>query len=250
MEKKEFSPLYVTRLSTDNVYGLLHSTVALGTNAKNDLNPVSAAILAQMVVDKDELSASIKKTTGSTLTPQLNEADHTRDQEFNAIKRAVVYYSKEADAAKKEAALALKQFLTPFWDVAAKAMDVETTLLADLLTRYKADAGLQTKAAAIGVDARLARLETLNNQFDALWKSRITEKAQNTGVAASRLRTGIYWVYERFCTSVELAATFAPTDGLLQLFNEMDAVRKKYSLLVPQQSSGNTGTPDETAGNQ
>lgn len=250
MERREFSTLYTARLAIDYVYGLTNSTADLGNSAKTNLDVVSIATLTQLNTDKDALAAAIKKATASVITTQLTEANKSRSEVFAEIKRTITFNVKSSNSQKKEAAQNVKNFFNAYWDINEKAIEAQTTLFADLVTKYKEKSTLKEQAAIIGVDTLMTTLETTNTNFGTLYKNRTTEKAQNAGVSASSLKPQILWSYERFCTSVELAATFTPSDALTLLFNEMDALRKKYSVLVSQTEeeadNGNTNTGTTT----
>ena len=232
MNFKEFSSLYVSRLSNENMYGLCTSTISMAQNSQEGIGTLLQAILEQLVSAHKKLTGVIKKNKGSQLTTEVADADNARDMEHNSIKRTLVFYSQDDDEGIKNAAQTLKQFFQPYWDCNDKPMDTQTALTKEMIEKYKANADLTGKAAQVNVAARFEKLEQLNNRFDELYKNRNTEKANSNSPSASSLRPEVDTLYTKFCQAVELEVNFTPSDIVTQVFGELDNLRKKYSVLA------------------
>jgi hypothetical protein len=70
---------------------------------------------------------------------------------------------------------------------------------------------------------------TLNN----LYVQRLAERGLVEGQTASDLKRPTVLAYDGFCDSVAVTLSALPTPALQLLFNEMNDIRRKYSLRVP-----------------
>lgn len=53
--------------------------------------------------------------------------------------------------------------------------------------------------------------------------------------SGSELRPKAIDAYKKFCILIELALDYLPNQELINLFNQMDELRKKYQALIPQE---------------
>jgi len=242
MDKKTFSTLHTRMLGIDKLFGLIDSTANMGTSAQSLMDSLGTAVLARLVACRDELATAIKKVANSILTGQVNVADKDRDSRMTEVKNTINLHMKGRDASKKNAAESLKNFLSGYWHVESEPLDVETTLIADFMSKYNASETYKTQAALIGIDGYLTELEASNNNLNALYQKRNSEVAANVGDSASGLKPDLVWVYDQFCNIVEMSANFTPSDTFTTLFNEMETLRKKYRVLVPTSSGSDDST--------
>jgi hypothetical protein len=232
MNYKSFFSLAISKLSIDYLYGLVTSTLSLARGVLEQLSPLCSSVLTRMGTAVEALDASIKKEVGSVLTIQLVALDKLRDALHRDIRRTITLYVKGTQPDKKEAALSLKQFYSPFWEMHDKAMDAQTALTTDMLGRYKSNPDLMAQAVLVGLDGIFSQLEEKNTSFDTLYKTRNAAQASQKLPAASSLRKEAEQAYIDFCTALELEVNYVPTDATSQLFNELNALRSKYSSLV------------------
>ncbi|GET22098.1 DUF6261 family protein [Prolixibacter denitrificans] len=235
MDEKLFSTLYVARLKINDLFSLNKSTIEYANPVKESIGAIPAATLTQLINDNEAMGVQMNKPAKNMLTQQLVDLDQDRDDRFAEIKRNITTNIKGRDEAKKTAARNLKGFFEPYWDVDKKAMNTETGVFAEMLGKYNANEALKADAATIGIADMLTGLETANTEFDTLYKTRNSDEAQN-GPSATSLKTTAAKSYEQFCTAIEQAVNFAPTDVLTTLFGQMDELRKTYAALNGRKS--------------
>lgn len=227
MENHAFSPLYVAKLPINGIYSLNKSTIEFAKPIVSEIGPIPTAALTYLETINQNLVASMNKNLKSSFTDDVKALDKDRDTDIAEIKRVTGSYLRSSDAAKKAAASTLQLFLAPYWNIATVAQDIETGVVDEMLTKYKARPDLLAAAKVLGIDSLFGSLETKNRAFDTKFKSRNAEYSERTE-AASNVKPAAVAAYLQFCTAIEQAANFAPNDTLIALFNKMDELRKKY----------------------
>jgi len=233
MKKLVFSTLYIFRLSVDNLFGLVKSTINLAVAIKSNMAELTNAALNQLIADNEKYQQVVKKPRKSELTEKLLLADKDRNDRFGEIKRTVSLHLKGRNAEKKAVAQSLEYFFKPYWDVATKPLNTETSLLAEMFGKYDASADLQKAAINNGIDIMLAELEGVNLAYDVMYKQRMGEGAELPEESASEQKSTVCNSYTEFCNAIEQAANFTPNESILTLFKKMDELRKKYHALTP-----------------
>jgi hypothetical protein len=112
------------------------------------------------------------------------------------------------------------------------ALNTETEQINEMLAKYNASPALVGQATLIGIAAMLTELGAVNSEFDLLYQQRTGQEGAKTGPSASSLKAAAAKSYSQFCTVVEQAVNLTPSADLTTLFNNMDELRKKYSVLV------------------
>jgi len=238
MENHAFSPLYVAKLPINGIYSLNKSTIELAKPVVSEIGPIPTAALTYLETINQNLVASMNKNQKSSFTDDVKALDKDRDTDIAEIKRVTSSYLKSSDAVKKAASSTLQLFLAPYWNIATVAQDIETGVVDEMLTKYKARPDLLAAAKVLDIDALFVSLETKNTAFDTKFKSRNTEYSERTE-AASNVKPAAVAAYLHFCTAIEQAANFAPNDTIIALFNKMDELRKNYHA----QEGGAKDTP-------
>jgi Family of unknown function (DUF6261) len=238
MENHAFSPLYVAKLPINGIYSLNKSTIELAKPVVSEIGPIPTAALTYLETINQNLVASMNKNQKSSFTDDVKALDKDRDTDIAEIKRVTSSYLKSSDAVKKAASSTLQLFLAPYWNIATVAQDIETGVVDEMLTKYKARPDLLAAAKVLDIDSLFVSLETKNTAFDTKFKSRNTEYSERTE-AASSVKPAAVAAYLHFCTAIEQTANFAPNDTIIALFNKMDELRKNYHA----QEGGGKDTP-------
>ena len=233
MKKLEFSTLYIFRLSVDNLFGLVKSTIDLAVAVKMNFSELTNAALNLLIWNNEKYQQVIKKPRKSNLTEKLLLADKDRNDRFSEIKRTVTLHLKGRNAEKKTFAQSLEHFFKPYWDVANKPLNTETSLFSEMFGKYHASADLQNAAINNGVDMLLLELEEVNHTYDLMYKQRMGEGTELPDESASAQKSTVCDSYTEFCNAIEQAANFTPNETILTLFKKMDELRKKYHALTP-----------------
>lgn len=241
MNNYSFSPLYVAKLPLKGLYALNKSTIELAKPVVAQIGPIAAAGLTYLETINQNLVLSLNKTSKSAYTADLKKLDAERDADINEIKRETSSAIRSSNAEKKQAGSVLQLFLSPYWDVAAMALDVETGILDDLLVKYNARPELIAAAKKLGIEGLFVSLATKNQAFDVKFKSRNTEYSERTE-SASSVKPAAIAAYVQFCTAMEQMVNFAPNDTVVALFNQMDELRKTY-----RSQEGGADTKPESA---
>ena len=112
--------------------------------------------------------------------------------------------------------------------------------------KFNASEKLKTLAATIGITDMMAGLETANTALAALYQTRNEQDAAVEGPSASSLKSATAKSYEQFCTAIEQAVNYTPSETLTALFNQLDELRKTYARLVRKKEKEEEASPVET----
>lgn len=241
-----FTTLNVNNLKINDFTALVRSTCDFGLPVQDQMGDMAKAVLDRLVESKDRMMTASNKSTKDPLTDAIETLDTQRDGTFGDIKRAVAFELKSRDASRSAAATTLDLFLKPFADVARKALNTETTMLLDMMVKYKASAEVKAAALTIGVDGLFSEVETFNHQCDELYKQR-NGNLSSRDAAGSTVRPEVNELYVQFCQAVEQSVNFTPNDALKSLFNNMETLRKKYHALLGGGDNKSTDTPTTPA---
>lgn len=244
MQTKEFTTVYVSNLTIDDLYSLNKSTIGCANPVKESIGEMPRLTLGQLETATIAMGEQMNKASKSVLTAQLVEMDIDSDDRFAEIKRNVVTAVKGRDAAKKAAGESFQIFLNPYWDNNTKPMNTQIGVLKELFDKYNASANLKTQAATLGISEMMTDLETANSAMGALYQTRNEQGAAVEGPSASSLRAAAAKSYQQFCTAVEQAVNFTSSEILTNLFNEMDKLRKTYASLAKRKDKEKDANPD------
>lgn len=232
MEIKEFTTVYLKNLKIDDLFSLIKSTIELADPVKEDIGEMPKVTLGHLVSDKHAMELQMNKALKNVLTPQLSEMNADREDRFSEVKRNVTTALKGRDAEKKAAAGNLKIFLDPYWEANKKALNTQTGIYHEMFGKYNLNVEMKAYAATIGISQMMTELEMSNTQFNTLYQTRLTQEAAVEGPSATSLRAAATKSYEQFCTALEQAVNFTPSDTLTTLFNQLDKLRKTYARLI------------------
>jgi len=248
MELKSFSPLYVHQLSINDLYSLNETTISYAKPVIADAGTLPQAILAQLEARNTAMGERMNRSQREALTPVINAADTDRDECGKDLKREIRTASKSRDDAKRAAGNSLLLFMEPYWEFDREALNTESELIDQFIAGYQASTELVAAATAIGVDGLFTELSALNNTFKSLYNQRNASEAASEGPSATELKSDVAKTYEQFCTTIEQAANFTPSDSITTLFYQLDTLRKKYARLISKESNGQPETPAAEAG--
>lgn len=245
MESKRFYALYPIRMTIDNLFSLSKSTIEYASPVRESIGRLPKAILDQLETDSNAMGVQMKKSLKSVLTDQVTTLDLDCDDRFAEVKRNVSTNLLGRNPEKKAAADELKIFLNPYWDTDSKPLNTQTSLTKEMFAKFNASEKLKTHAATIGITDMMAGLETANTELSALYQTRNEQVAAVEGPSASSLKSATAKSYEQFCTAVEQAANYTPSDVLSTLFNQMDELRKAYARLTHKKEKEEEASPVE-----
>ena len=245
MESKSFYALYPIHLTIDNLFSLGKSTIEYASPLRESIGKVPKVILDRLESDNNAMGVQMKKALKSVFTEQVATLDLDCDDRFAEVKRNVSTHLQGRDPEKKAVAEELKIFLNPYWDTSTKPLNTQTSLLTEMFAKFSASEKLKTLAATIGITDMLAGLETANTALAALYQTRNEQGAVVEGPSASSLKSATAKSYEQFCTAIEQAVNYTPSDVLTTLFNQLDELRKTYARLVRKKDKEEEENPAE-----
>ncbi|MDR3653446.1 MAG: DUF6261 family protein [Paludibacter sp.] len=230
MSNLSFTSLHVNNQTINNAFALFKSSIDIAVPVKSYLGEIVNAALTKLISDNENFGQQINKNQKSGLTDDLKPLDKDRDDTEAEINRTVTFYAKGSDTTKKAFAQKLKLFLTPYWDAAALPQNTQTGVVSEMLGKYKTSPELVAAAKALGIDTLFTALETKNNAFDAVYKSRNDESSQ-AKISGSSLKPVAVASYNQFCTAMEQAVNLTPNEQNIALFYKLDEFRKKYHAM-------------------
>ena len=198
MSKLSFSPAHVNGMSINNAFALIKSSIDISIPVKTYLGEMVNAALAKLITDNENFGNQINKNQKSGLTDDLKPLDKDRDDTKAEINRTVKFYVKGSDETKKAFAQKLKLFLTPYWDTASLPQNTQTGVVSEMLAKYKANPELVAAAQALGIDTLFTALETKNNAYDDVYKTRNNEISDRE-TSGSSLKPVAVASYNQFC---------------------------------------------------
>ena len=243
MKKQTFFGLRTSHLSNNDANSLFQSTIQVAIPVQTQLGDMMAAVLKEFISGAQKFGEQVNASQKSKLTAPLKEMDKTDDNLLSEIKRTVVFMSKSRELSKQTAALDLDFFLTPYWDLSTRPVKTQAEDTTDMFTKYNANPDLQAAATEIGVAALFTELEAANAELTATYLTRNNEIG-NRSESGTNLRPAAETGYTDLCNAVEQAVSFTPSPVIQTLFNDMDALRRKYAPLA---TGGKDKPADTTA---
>ena len=245
MSNFEFSPLNVARLGLNATHAVAESIITLATPVRSELGAVCAAALDQLTASNTEMGQSINRSQKSALSDEVSVLDKDRDFDTNMIFKQTNNYLRSTDLVLKTASSTLQLFLAPYKGLASMPLDVQTRVTNEMLGKYKTSDELKAAAANLSLDKTFASLEIKNNKFASVYTSRTAEVA-TLPPAAPALKPAVNVAFAQFCNVLVQTVNLTPTDTAVALFNQIDALRKKYHAL----ESGSNDKPDAATGTE
>ena len=243
MESKSFYALYPIRLTVDDLFSLSKSTIEYANPLKESIGSLPKAILARLETANNAMGDQIKKALKSGLTAEVTTLDFDCGDRLAEVKRNVSTNLLGRDPEKKAAAEALKIFMNPYWDTDLKPLNTQTSLTTEMFVKFNANETLKKHAATIVITDMMAGLETANAALSTLYQMRNEQVAAVEGPSASSLKSATAKSYEHFCTAVEQAVNYTPSDVLSTLFNQLDELRKTYARLIHKKDKDEEVSP-------
>lgn len=232
MSNYTFNSVYAFKLSVDDLYGLIKSTISNAVPVKTQLGDPEKAALSQLIADNAKFQPMVKNPRKVELTDMLVMLNDERKEIFSEIKRIIKLHLLGRDARKRTAAQILVLFFQSYWGIMNEPMNSITDILRGMFAKYKADNELNAAAVTAGIDILFTEFETCNNDFDDIYVQRAAIEAAHE-LSASEQKTIVSKSYSQFCNVVEQTVNYAPNEDILSLFNNMNDLRKTYAGPTP-----------------
>src|SRR5665647_334322 len=217
MKNLSFAPLYVLRLSIDNVLGLIKTTISMAVAVKTELGDLGYAALSQLIADNEKFEPSVKNPRKNEFTDLVILTNDERKERFAEIKRTVKLHLKSRDAQKQTAAQTLDFFFSTYWGMINDPMNSVTGIVNGMLEKYKSDTEAQAAGVIIDIDIALSEFEVCNKDFDIRYNQRLANDAAHE-LSASDQKATVCTSYSQFCHVIEESANFTPKASIITLF--------------------------------
>jgi hypothetical protein len=189
--------------------------------------------VAKLRADNKTMKTEMDQPHSSLLTGPIKQATDLCDATLDDIKRSITTGSLSTVAAKTSAGKILKHFMKPFWNINKKPLLSQISMTGEMLARYSATAALQQAAQTLAITDLFAALRTHTDALSNLYNQRLAEYVAALP-PASGLRSTVAEDYNAVCDLTVRAVNTEPVqDALVNLFNGVNDIRKKYSALSP-----------------
>lgn len=241
MNFNELFPLHVNDLTTTSLFSLNKSTIELVKPYICELGPVAGAALEHLELAQQNLGISLNKSQESMFSQDVKTFNKERNRLIDKIFRITGTNIKSSDENKKSAASTMQLFIVPYKNTISQPINFETITVADMVLKYQGRPDLIDAAKTLDIDKVFSILEIKNTALDAICQSHNAEYTEHES-SASNVKAAVT-AYTQFCTAIEQAVNYTPTDTIAALFNKMDELRKKYYELEDTKEKASTDTP-------
>jgi hypothetical protein len=212
---------------------------------KGLLGSLLEASFAQLERISAEIEKSRNRPLKSTISPEIKQFDDERDVLFEDVKRNVKVAAKSSDSLKGSAGQNLMLFMKPYWDAPKQALNTETDMISEFISRCNSEPNVTSYVDAIGIAPLLAQLGEANKHFEALYFQRNAELAAKIG-PAGQFKPEAVRNYNSFCRLLEQSRNLTPSEEFNTLFDQLNNLRKTYHALLPK-VKGKKGSEEGTA---
>ena len=166
----------------------------------------------------------------SATTRQMEDADEARDVVYRGLSDLVKPMRNHFDAAKAKAAERVWVVIDNKGNVPSEEYNAETAdisnLVAELRGKYAADITL------LGITDWVNQLDTLNKNFDALFKSRYSESSAKTQLRMKKIRPLVDDAFRALTERIDALALINGVAIYQGLINELNARIDKYDIII------------------
>src|ERR1035437_4704640 len=146
MSNYTFNSVYAFKLSIDDLYGLIKSTISNAVPVKTQLGDPEKAALSQLIADNARFQPLVKNLRKNELTDMMVLLNDERKEVFSEIKRVIKLHLLGRDARKRTAAQILVLFFQSYWSIMNEPMNTVTGILNEMFEKYKDDNELKDAA--------------------------------------------------------------------------------------------------------
>ena len=236
MKTVEFSTLHVNHLPNESVRGLIGRSCDLAEDVVASIGELPKSIATELREKFNPFSAQVNREQKSSKTEQVNAQRTICNNSHAEIKRVINFEIKSRVAEKKEAAVFLKEFMQPHWNLNRQSLVDQQESGKDMMQKYAANSNLADAAHTIGLNTIFDDFKTANDELVSIYNLRNSEVSARSE-SSSDLRPACVEVYHQFCTAIELAVKYTPNQDLTNLFNQMDELRVKYRAMLPAEET-------------
>ena len=245
MDYTSFSPLHVNGLSVSNVYGINTIILDLAKPLTTHLNGIVNAAFNELQTTTNTLGQNLNQNQKNTYTNAVKLLDKERDGYASEIFRVTASLLRSSIDTKKAAATTLQLFLSPYKGITSQPVSSESSTTDSMVAKYKANPTLVEAGKLLGIDEVFDKLKAKNEEVKVAYNAKTTEAATKDDSASSAKPAAVA-ANIQFCTALEQAYNYTPSDEVTALFNKIDEIRKKYHALDKDKPGDTEAKTDET----
>ena len=245
MNYTSFSPLYIANLNISNLYGFNKAVLDLTQPIIPHLNAIVAAAFNELKSSTNTLGQNMNQNQKNAYTDTVKLLDKERDGYASEIFRVTSSLLRSSIDTKKAAATTLQLFLSPYKGITSQPVSSESSTTDSMVAKYKANPTLVEAGKLLGIDEVFDKLEAKNEEVKVAYNAKTTEAATKDDSATSAKPAAVA-ANIQFCTALEQAYNYTPSDEVTALFNKIDEIRKKYHALDKDKPGDTEAKTDET----
>ena len=245
MNYTSFSPLYIANLNISNLYGFNKAVLDLTQPIIPHLNAIVAAAFNELKSSTNTLGQNMNQNQKNAYTDTVKLLDKERDGYASEIFRVTSSLLRSSIDTKKAAATTLQLFLSPYKGITSQPVSSESSTTDSMVAKYKANPTLVEAGKLLEIDKVFDKLEAKNEEVKVAYNAKTTEAATKDDSATSAKPAAVA-ANIQFCTALEQAYNYTPSDEVTALFNKIDEIRKKYHALDKDKPGDTEAKTDET----
>jgi len=228
-----FSSFDISKPNLNRVAGLVGETLEAALPVASQLGEVGVKTVTRLNSNFIEMKSEMDKSRRSPLTESVKKANDECDATLNDIKRSAKSGEQSTVPVKADAGKTMVFFLQPFWNLNKEPLASQIEMTKELLLRYNNQPPLQAAARTLNFDELFPTLGQQNTTLGTLYIQRMNEQLAESP-AAYKIHGVIAQDYNGLSDIVVKTVNQeqAPP-AIVELFNQMEYLRKKYSALTP-----------------
>lgn len=208
-------------------------------NINNINNAATLMIEPQQVAYRSKIQQMedvYKQATSSRLTPVIEEMDTQRDQHLVGITSVINGSVHHPNAAKREAAFRLQNFLASYGaasTIGMQSLQAQTTTINNIVNDLNVNANLVSAAATLDLTDWIQELKTVNTNFNNTYMERTQELAGANPDKLKLLRLEANELYYKLREMLSAHSTInGDIDPWHKTINEWNALSRQYNDML------------------
>lgn len=179
------------------------------------------------------LSNNYAKQRKSDLTALIAIEDKRRDNALQGIIFNIRSYTYHFSPSIQNAALILIKYIKRFGkSMTRQNYATVTSNISSIISHFENDEKYIDAISKLNLEGWLLELKTANNAFQHLYIKRLEEKAETPSIKTANLRADITLAYKKILKHIAANAVIHPTESILHLIKQINALIDKYNTLV------------------
>ncbi|MDR2882276.1 MAG: DUF6261 family protein [Alistipes sp.] len=226
----KIKPLQLHSLRNNELFEFCRELIALvgaTTPAALKIEPQWAAFTA-LYAQADE---ALKKVEGSTITADIAELDHRRDNLIRGLRDLVDAGLLHFDDATHQAARRVEQVLDTYRDVLRLGVVEQTSAVYNLLVELTGE-GHSADCERLGLVPWIGELDRVNTAIEKAFAARNDEEAARTTLVLKEVRAALTDAYRALTERIDALALIEGGAVYGRFIGELNVIVARYKDLV------------------